>query len=65
MMQMKTTDNMGKINTLLAHCKRNFVIRPFFCQKNAQTVWMAMKCRNINFDVYVFYVLLTFIILKS
>ena len=52
MMQMKTTDDMGKINTLLAHCNRNFVIRSFFRQKNAQTVWMAMKCRIINFDAF-------------
>ena len=64
MMQMKTADDMGKINTLLAHCKRNFVFLPFFRQKNAQTVWMAMKCRIINFDA-IFYVLLTSIVVKS
>ena len=51
MMQMKTTDGIGKINTLLA-------------QKNTQTVWMAMKVRIINFDA-IFYVLLTCIVLKS
>ena len=64
MMQMKITDDMGIINTLLAHCNRNFVICPFFRQKNAQTVWMAMKCRIINFDA-IFYALLTSIVLKS
>ena len=61
MMHMKTTDDMGKINTLFAHCNRNFVIRPFFCRKNVQTVWMPMKCRIINFDA-IFYVLLTSIV---
>ena len=56
MMQMKTTDDVGKINTLLAHYNRNFVIWPFFRQKNAQSVWMAMKCRIINFDaIFTFY----------
>ena len=56
MMQMKTTDDMGKTNTLLAHCNRNFVIWPFFRQKNALTVWIAMKCRIIHFDaIFTFY----------
>ena len=64
MMQMKTTDDMGKTNTVLAHCNRNFVIWPFFRQKNALTVWIAMKCRIINLDA-IFYVLLTSIVLKS
>ena len=64
MMQMKTSDDIGKINTLHAHCNRYNVILPFFRQKNAQTVWMAMKCKIINFDA-IFYVLLTSIVLKS
>ena len=64
MVKMKTTDDMGKKNTILAYCNRNFVILPFFRQKNAQTVWMAMKRRIINFDA-MFYVLLTSIVLKS
>ena len=41
---------LGEINTLLAYCNRKFVVWSFFYQKNAQTVWMAMKCRIINFD---------------
>ena len=65
MVQMKKKpDDIGKINTLLAHCNRKFVICPFFRQKNAQTVWMAVKCKIINFDA-IFYVLLTSIVLNS
>ena len=34
---MKTTDGMGKINTLLAHCNRDFVIL---------TIVSSEKCSN-------------------
>ena len=42
MMKMKTTDDLGKINTLLTNCNRNFVTRPFSLQKNAQTAGVLL-----------------------
>ena len=64
MMQMKTTDDMRKINALCPNCNRNFVTRPLSCQKNVQTVCMALKCRIMNFNA-IFDVLFTSIVLKS
>ena len=51
MMQSKRTDDIQKINTLLANCNQNFVTCPFSGQKNAQILWMALKCRIMNFVV--------------
>ena len=59
MMQMKTTDDMGKINTLPKFCHLTII-----SSEKCSTVWMAMQCRIINFGA-IFYVLSTSIILKS
>ena len=64
MMQMKTTDDMRKINTLCPNCYQNFVTSPLSCHKNVQTVCMVFKCRIMNFNA-IFYVLFTSIVLKS
>ena len=63
-MQKKITDDMRKVNNLLANCNRNFVIWPLSHQKNALTLSLAFKRRKISFDAIID-ILLTFKVLKS
>ena len=51
--QIKPTDDMQKLNPLLAFCIRECVNLPVSHQKNAKTLWIALKRRIMNFGAII------------
>ena len=49
MMQMKTTDDMEKINTFLAHCIRNFGHLIIISSKKCSNSLDGYKMQNYQF----------------
>ena len=51
--QKKMMDDIRKVSTLLANCNQIFFSRPLSHQKNAFTLWVTFKCRQMNFDAII------------